>query len=167
LGIGSSSDVIVERWNGIAFAKPLSRVREAVEALRPVLAGERGQGGFRLESPPAQPVPMVIAALRDRMLGLGGEIGDGTFVNFLPISAVPHVGERIDPRVSSWRAGDRQAALERAPEDLMREIFIFGSPDEQRARLDEFAEAGITTFSLSPFCGPDELPGFVDALARR
>ena len=227
LGIGSSSDVIVERWNGIPFAKPLSRVREAVEALRPVLAGERGQGGFRLESPPAQPVPMVIAALRDRMLGLGGEIGDGTFVNFLPISAVPHVveriregearagkepgsgevvcrffnipqpveeglalarfvfaayatvpvyeaffrglgwGERIDPLVSAWRAGDRQAALERAPEDLMREIFIFGSPDEQRARLDEFAEAGITTFSLSPFCGPDELPGFVDALARR
>ena len=72
LGIGSSSDVIVERWNAIPFAKPLTRVREAVEALRPVLAGERGQGGFRLESPPAQPVPMVIAALRDRMLGLGG-----------------------------------------------------------------------------------------------
>src|SRR3954452_6349877 len=31
LGLGSSSNVIVERWNGVPFTKPLSRVREAVE----------------------------------------------------------------------------------------------------------------------------------------
>src|ERR671931_378527 len=54
LGNGSSSDVIVERWNGIPFSKPLTRVRETVEALRAILAGERGPGGFRLEQPPAQ-----------------------------------------------------------------------------------------------------------------
>jgi probable F420-dependent oxidoreductase len=226
LGIGSSSDVIVERWNGIPFVKPLSRLREAVEGLRPVLAGERGAGGFRLESAPAQPVPIVIAALRDRMLGLGGELGDGTFVNFLPLSAVEHVveriregearagkepgsgevvcrffnipqppeegmglarfafaayatvpvyeaffralgwGDRIDPVVSAWREGDRQLALERAPDELIREIFVFGSPAQQRERLEEFAAAGITTFSISPMCGPDELPGLIDALAR-
>src|SRR6188472_952562 len=52
LGLGSSSNVIVERWNGVAFDKPLTKVREAVEALRPVLAGERGKGGFKLETPP-------------------------------------------------------------------------------------------------------------------
>ena len=40
LGLGSSSNVIVERWNGVPFTKPLTRVREAVEALRPILAGE-------------------------------------------------------------------------------------------------------------------------------
>jgi probable F420-dependent oxidoreductase len=226
LGIGSSSDVIVERWNGIPFAKPLTRVRQAVETLRPVLAGERGPGGFKLESAPAAPVPIVVAALRDRMLGLAGELGDGAFVNFLPLSAVEHVvgkiregearagkepgsgevvcrffnipqpadeaigfarfvfaayatvpvyeaffralghGERLDPLLEAWRAGDRQLALERAPDDLIREIFVFGGPDEQRARLDEFAAAGITSFSLSPMCGPDELPGLLDALAR-
>src|ERR687898_1142795 len=32
LGIGSSSDVIVERWNQIPFQKPLTKVRETVEA---------------------------------------------------------------------------------------------------------------------------------------
>ena len=61
LGLGASSNVIVERWNGIPFEKPLSKIRETVEYLRPVLAGERGAGGFRLESPPAQPVPIVLA----------------------------------------------------------------------------------------------------------
>jgi alkanesulfonate monooxygenase SsuD/methylene tetrahydromethanopterin reductase-like flavin-dependent oxidoreductase (luciferase family) len=44
LGLGSSSNVIVERWNGVPFTKPLTRVREAVDALRPILAGERGPG---------------------------------------------------------------------------------------------------------------------------
>ena len=226
LGIGSSSNVIVERWNGVPFEKPLSHVREAVEGLRPVFAGDRGPGGFKLEQPPAEPIPIVIAALRDRMLRLGGELGDGTFVNFLPISAVGHVveqvrageqaagrpvgdteivcrffvvpgpveesiglarfafasyatvpvyeqffralgwGERLDPMVDAWREGDRKLALERAPEDLIKEIFIFGSPDEQRARLDEFADAGITTFTLLPFAAPDDLPKLIEALAR-
>src|SRR5436190_9868480 len=226
LGIGSSSDVIVERWNRIPFAKPLSRVRQAVEELRPVLAGERGPGGFKLESPPREAVPIVVAALRDRMLALGGEIGDGTFLNFLPVSAVPHVveriregeaqagkepgsgevvcrfftipqpfeegialarfafaayatvpvyeaffralgwGERIDPLVAAWRDGDRGLALERAPDDLIREVFLFGSPEEQRARLDEFAAAGITTFTILPMCAPEQLPGLIDGLAR-
>lgn len=226
LGIGSSSNVIVERWNGVTFEKPLSKVREAVEGLRPVFAGERGAGGFKLETPPAEPVPIYVAALRDRMLALGGEVGDGTFVNFLPISAVAHVteqirageqragkepgvsdvvcrffcipqpaeegialarfmfaaygtvpvyeqffrslgwGEQLDPMVDAWRAGDRKEALERAPDELISEIFIFGSPAQQRARLDEFAAAGITTFVLTPITGPDELPAMIDSLAR-
>jgi probable F420-dependent oxidoreductase len=225
LGLGSSSNVIVERWNGVPFEKPLTKVREAVEALRPVLAGERGHGGFKLEQPPAAPVPIYIAALRDRMLALGGEIADGTFVNFLPLSAAPHVveeirsgeeragkeagssdvvcrffcipqpaeqgiglarfifaaygtvpvyeaffrslgwGEQLDPMVEAWRGGDRKSALEQAPDDLIREIFLFGSPAEQRARLDEFIAAGITTLVLTPIAGPDEIPSLIDALA--
>ena len=85
LGIGSSSNVIVERWNEMPFEKPLTTVRETVEILRAVLAGERGPGGFRLETPPERQPPIYVAALRGRMLRLGGAIGDGTFVNFLPL----------------------------------------------------------------------------------
>ena len=55
LGIGSSSNVIVERWNQIPFEKPLTKVRETVEVLRAVLGGERGPGGFKLDSPPETP----------------------------------------------------------------------------------------------------------------
>jgi probable F420-dependent oxidoreductase len=225
LGIGSSSNVIVERWNGIPFEKPLTRVRETVEVLRAVLAGERGPGGFRLETPPESPPPIYVAALRGRMLRLGGAIGDGTFVNFLPVSGAERVtaeiragereagkeegssdvlcrffcipqpveeglplarwmfsayatvpvyeaffrwlgwGEAIDPMVEAWRAGDRQRALELAPDELIREIFIFGDAEQQKLRLDEFVAAGITTPVLTPICPPDELPAAIDALA--
>lgn len=91
LGLGSSSDVVVERWNGIVFERPFDKVRETVGYLRAVLAGERGHGGFKLARPPAQPVPIVLAALRPAMLGLAAEIADGAFTNFLPLRSAPEV----------------------------------------------------------------------------
>jgi probable F420-dependent oxidoreductase len=218
LGLGSSSNVIVERWNEIPFEKPLSRVRHMVEALRPVLAGERGPGGFKLAAPPQTPPPIILAALRGKMLGLAAETADGAFTNFLPISGAQQVvetfgrpdkelacrfflvpqprdeaigsakfmftsyatvpvyteffrwlgwAERIDPVVEAWQAGDRKRAVELVPEELVDEIFVFGTPDEQRDRLLQYADAGITTLVLTFFAGPDELPGLIDALAPR
>jgi probable F420-dependent oxidoreductase len=93
LGLGASSNVIVHDWNGIRFERPLAKVRATVEYLRHVLSGERGAGGFRLGSPPAAPVPIVLAALRDRMLGLAAEVADGAFTNFLPLSDASRVVE--------------------------------------------------------------------------
>ena len=52
LGIGSSSDRIVEGWNGIPFERPLSKVRETLDFLDAALAGERTATGFKLESAP-------------------------------------------------------------------------------------------------------------------
>lgn len=97
LGLGASSNVIVEQWNGIPFQRPIARVRETVEWLRPVLAGERGEGGFKLSSAPEPPVPIVLAALRDRMLRLAAEQADGTFTNFLPLSGVQQVIDAFGP----------------------------------------------------------------------
>jgi probable F420-dependent oxidoreductase len=98
LGLGASSNVIVEQWNGIAFKRPLAKVEETVRYMRAVLGGDRGPGGFKLASPPAQPVPIVLAALRNRMLRLAGEVADGVFSNFLPLSAVERVaGEFAAP----------------------------------------------------------------------
>jgi len=225
LGIGASSDRIVERWNGIPFEKPLSRVREAVQALRPVFAGDRGDGGFKLEAPPAQPIPIYVAALRGRMLRLAGEIGDGAWVNFLPLSGVEQVvgkvregeaaagrqpgsvdivcrffnvpappdeglafvrfmfaayatvpvyaeyfrwlgfADEIDPMVRAWEDGDRQRAVELVPEDLARDVFVFGGPDEQRERLAAYADKGITTLCLTPIAPPEAVPGWIEAMA--
>jgi probable F420-dependent oxidoreductase len=124
LGIGSSSSVIVEKWNGIPFEKPLTRVREAVEFLRPALAGERaGPGGFKLELPPSEPVPIVIGALRGKMLQLAGELGDGAFLNFLPLSSVGQVVEEV-------REGERLAGKEPGSvETFCRFFCIQGDPE--------------------------------------
>jgi len=91
LGIGASSDRIVEGWNGIPFAKPYTKVAETVDFLASALAGERTAGGFKLETSPAEPVPIVLAALRGRMLRLAVEKADGAFTNFLPLSGLPQV----------------------------------------------------------------------------
>jgi probable F420-dependent oxidoreductase len=218
LGLGSSSNVIVERWNQVPFEKPLTKMREAVAALRPMLAGERGPGGFKLDTAPAYDIPIVVAALRGRMLGLAAEVADGAFTNLLPLSGLPQVveafgapekefvgrffcipqreeegmatakflfaaygtvpvysefyrwlgwGERVDPMIEAWNARDRARALELVPEDLVREIFIFGSPTQMRERLDEFAQGGVSTLVLMPLCEPDELPALIDELAPR
>ena len=96
LGIGASSDRIVEGWNGIPFEKPYSKVAETVEFLDVALAGDRTSNGFKLETKPEHEIPVILAALRGRMLRLAVERADGAFTNFLPISGLPQVVEEIE-----------------------------------------------------------------------
>jgi probable F420-dependent oxidoreductase len=96
LGIGSSSDRIIEGWNGIPFEKPLSKVRETLEFLQVALAGERTATGFKLETAPAERVPIVLAALRGKMLELAMERADGAFTNFLPLAGLPKVTAQLE-----------------------------------------------------------------------
>ncbi len=218
LGIGSSSDRIVEGWNGIPFERPLSRVRETLEFLRTALAGERTESGFKLETAPPQPVPIVLAALRGKMLELAMERADGAFTNFLPLGGLPKVaaqlegapdgfellcrffclpgereaveplarfmfasyvtvpvyaafyrwlgyGERIEEMVAAWKSGDRQAAAAAAPWELIEEMFVFGSPEQMRERLDAFVAGGVTLPIVTPIVTPDKLPETIEALA--
>jgi probable F420-dependent oxidoreductase len=91
LGIGSSSNVIVERWNGITFEKPYQRVRDTIRFLRAAMTGEKVVAeyetfkinGFRLGLVPKEPVPIMVAALRPGMLRLAGREGDGAIINWL------------------------------------------------------------------------------------
>lgn len=91
LGIGSGSQPIIERWNGVAFRKPVTRVREMAQFLKQGLSGERvvfeGEtirvNGFRLTAPPEKPVPIHVAALRPGMLRVAGEYADGAILNWL------------------------------------------------------------------------------------
>jgi probable F420-dependent oxidoreductase len=105
VGIGSSSDVIVERWNDIAFEKPYQRVRDTIRFLRAALAGEKVTEeyetfrvrGFRLLIKVAEQPPILVAALRPGMLRLAGREGDGAIINWLSAddvrTVVPYVGE--------------------------------------------------------------------------
>jgi probable F420-dependent oxidoreductase len=118
LGLGSSSHAIIEDWNGLPFERPLTRLRETVTVVRQALAGEKTKfegktlrsRGFRLGNPPQRPVPIYLAALREKMLALAGEIGDGVIVNLFPVTALPQM--RAALRVGAARAGRDASALE-------------------------------------------------------
>jgi probable F420-dependent oxidoreductase len=95
LGIGASSDRIVEGWNRMPFSRPLSRIAETLDFLEAAFAGERTATGFKLEQPPAGPVPVILAALRGRMLRLATERAAGAFTNFLPLAALSRVTDEL------------------------------------------------------------------------
>lgn len=99
IGIGTSSDVIVERWNGIPFEEPYKKTRDMIRFLRTALSGEKVKqdydtfsvNGFRLRATPPEPVPIVLAALREGMLKLAGREADGAIINWLSAEDVKTV----------------------------------------------------------------------------
>ncbi len=99
LGIGVSSAVIVEQWNGIPMAKPYQRSRDTLRFLRAALAGEKvtedyetfSVQGFRLEQAPQSPPALALAALRPGMVALAASHADGAITNWLAPSDVPMV----------------------------------------------------------------------------
>ena len=117
MGIGSSSQTIMGRWNGIPLDKPLTRVRETAELVRSMLTGARSDftgvtvrsHGYRqpsLENPP----PIYIAALRPKMIEMAAEVGDGVIFNLWPQSALPRMMEHV--RIGAERAGKNPEDVE-------------------------------------------------------
>ncbi len=118
IGMGTSSNVMIEGWYGTPFHKPLTRVRETTQLLRRMLAGEKvdfqgetvSSRGFRLAMPVQGRVPIYLAALRPKMLELAGEIADGVILNFVPRDALPRLLEHVDK--GAKRSGRRVEDLE-------------------------------------------------------
>jgi probable F420-dependent oxidoreductase len=128
VGLGSSSNVIVEQWNGIRFEKPYQRTRDMALFLRRALAGEKvthdfetfSVKNFRLGiSVPQQP-PILIAALRRGMLELAGRVGDGAILNWLSAGDV----KRVAPYVKKGGAQKEIAAR----------LFVCPNPDAEKVR---------------------------------
>jgi probable F420-dependent oxidoreductase len=98
-GLGTSSDVIVSKWNDVPFTEPYKRVRDTIAFLRSALAGEKVDmaydtfevHGFRLARPVEHPPPIFLAALRPGMLRLAGRAADGVILNWLSASDVATV----------------------------------------------------------------------------
>jgi probable F420-dependent oxidoreductase len=99
LGIGTSSPVIVENWNGFELTRPYQRARDTLLFLRAALAGDKVSAeyesfaisGFRLDPPPPQPPALALAALRPGMVRLAASLADGAITNWLAPSDVPAV----------------------------------------------------------------------------
>jgi probable F420-dependent oxidoreductase len=50
--------------------------------------------------------------------------------------------------IDAWNSGDRKKALETIPDEMVEKIFVFGTAEKCRRRLDDYARAGITTTAL-------------------
>lgn len=144
LGIGSSSNVIVESWNGIPFEQPLARTRDLLRFLRGALAGERvtmatpsfDVSGFRLEVVPEQAPPILVAALREGMLRLAGREADGVLLNWLSADDVRTVKALVDQ------------AADGAPREVVTRIFV--CPIEDREAALTAGRRWITTYLNVP-----------------
>ncbi|HVD15581.1 MAG TPA: LLM class F420-dependent oxidoreductase [Actinomycetota bacterium] len=127
LGIGTSTEVIVERWNSGSFDRPYQRVRDLARFLRVAMSGARvneryetfAVDGFRLLLVPEPPPRLLIAALRPGMLRLAGRESDGAIINWLSAddvrTVVPHVrqggqGTEIVARIFVAASDDADAA---------------------------------------------------------
>jgi probable F420-dependent oxidoreductase len=130
IGIGSSSNVIVERWNGVPFVEPYKKVRDVVRFLRDALTGEKVTAaydtfevqGFKLGIRPEQTPPILIAALREGMLKLAGREGDGAIINWLSAEDVSRVA-----KVVHEAAGGE-------PREIVARIFVCPSENAEVVR---------------------------------
>jgi len=91
MGLGASSEPVVQRWNGITYEKPYARTRDTLRFLKRALDGEKIDEvfetfevhGFKLSRPVAVRPPILLGALRPGMLHLAGREADGAILNWL------------------------------------------------------------------------------------
>ena len=132
LGVGAGSQPIVESWNGGTFSRPATRVRETVEFLRRVFAGERvvfeGETftvqGFRLSRIPTAPIPIHVAALRPAMLRVAGQVGDGAIINWLS-------AEDVKKSVAVVREAAQKAGRDPEAVEITARLFVCVDPPSE------------------------------------
>jgi probable F420-dependent oxidoreductase len=96
MGLGASSQPVVERWNGIPFERPYARTRDTLRFVKRALDGEKIDEvfetfevhGFKLSRPVIERPPILLGALRPGMLRLAGREADGAILNWLGVDDV-------------------------------------------------------------------------------
>ncbi|MCY3885341.1 MAG: LLM class flavin-dependent oxidoreductase [Gammaproteobacteria bacterium] len=88
-GLGSSGHRVIEHFHGVEFKTPLRRLREYVEIINTLVAGDRLEyegkifqmsRGFTLDyQRPRTHIPIYIAAITPKSIVQTGEIADGIF----------------------------------------------------------------------------------------
>ncbi len=159
LGIGLSHQLVIEGMYGISFDKPVEHMREYLQILVPLLAGEAvavegKRVTFRGQLDDVAPAPPVlVAALGPAMLLLAGRLADGTATwmtgprtladHTIPtITAAAESAGRPPPRIvvslPVCVTGDPDAARERGA----KLFAIYGELPSYQAMLEREGVAG-------------------------
>ena len=173
LGLGSSSQTIMERFNGIQMEKPLTRVKETAIMVRSMLAGEKSEfelstlhsRGYRQEPLP-EPPPIYLAALRPKMIEMAAEHGDGVIFNLWPQKALPKMLEHVE--IGARRAGKRLEDIEIVNRSV---VMVTDDIEDAKARFrNHYAPyyANPVYNNFLKWAGyPDEAEGIVAGWAAR
>ncbi len=100
IGLGTSGYRVIEHWHGVPFQPSLTRLREYVEIIRMILAGEplkysgkvfNLQRGFRLRFQPVRSrIPIFIASLTPKSVAQTARIADGWMPVLIPLQHLRH-----------------------------------------------------------------------------
>ena len=136
LGLGVANKTIAE-WHAGVFDRPLRRIREYVEIVRNVAAGERTEYAgeiyntgkrFQLSWKPQFPhVPIFLAGLGPKMTHLVGEIAEGVIINMGIPSKIREIGNRV-------RQGAVDAGRDPNKVDIVAKVRVSVNPDRAVAR---------------------------------
>lgn len=167
LGIGLSHPVIVEDWLGLPYENPVTRMREYLSILRPLLNGEtvNFKGTFYsanagVHLPDADHVPLLAAALGPKMLKLAGEMTDGTVtymtgLGTLEAHIIPRIrssAEEFGNRAPRIVAGGLPIALvdniEGARTAVAEQFSIYGSLPSYRKMFDREGVTGAADIAI-------------------
>ena len=136
-GLGSSGHRVIEHFHGVPFKKPLTRIREYVEVINALIAGERLnyqgelfalQRGFRLDyDRPRSHVPIYIAAITPKSIRQTGEIADGIFPIHWPKGRFATLRQSLSD--ASTAAGRPADAVAIAP---FTNVYVLDGNDDER-----------------------------------
>jgi probable F420-dependent oxidoreductase len=126
MGLGASSEPVVERWNGIAYEKPYARTRDVLRFVKRALDGEKIDEvfetfevhGFKLSRPVVNRPPILLGALRPGMLRLAGREADGAILNWLAATDVAQCRAEVG-----------------ADKTIAARLFVIPNPDADAARF--------------------------------
>lgn len=160
LGLGLSHKIVIESMFGLSYDKPARHMREYLAVLGPLLRGEpaafngeqyRVNGALEFGGVPE--VPIVLAALGDRMLEIAGRHTAGSILWMTgPKTIEDHIGPKLRAAAeSAGRPAPRIVAglpivLTNDPDDAREKIakglVIYGQLPSYRAMLDKEGAAG-------------------------
>lgn len=172
LGLGTSSESIVQEWHGLKLEKPIQRMREYVDIIRLAISGKKvNYSGklFQLKNfsllikPPRTKIPIYLAAVNQKMVDLTWEIADGVIFYLHPISELQNTIQKMQSKKKidvasqfiTCMSEDEEKAIERAKKTLAFYISVGtiyreflaknGFKNETQNIYDEFKKSGLTS----------------------